>query len=394
LGGAPYPQKTVGCTYPAFGAEGATPATNPSCGTPWNIDQDLDGDAIHNASDNCPTTPNWRQKDSNADAVGDACQATVTAANGAWVERPEHDHDDFCANPTTIGGTTTPSTICYAATAHAAGVATGVPGSGVAQDSNDDGFPDALVVPGHSFADKNSDSDNDGCSDNAEVTGGAAVGCGSGFGVADGALPSTQCGVGVATCLNAKKVNTNGALDNCGGALADCMDGKKDAAGSPAGQDWRDLAPGYVFAGLPGLNPNGGGAPDSDGDGCNNRRESLASILDGGGSPGGVARTALSKWDVYDVDIPSGVGGTRNKIIDIGDTLGILLWIGASSGDPLTPNANGNTYAGDKNLDGIENSEIWDRRQGDPTTKAPNGVIDIGDALANLLEIGTDCSSA
>src|SRR5205085_8903678 len=161
------------------------------------------GDSYANWFDNCPTTYNPDQIDQNSDGVGDACQLTVNTATGPRPPRPLHDHDDFCDTPTTVGGTLSPSTTCYANTAHIAGTATGVLTGGLAQDSNDDGFPDNLQLAGaFNLTDKNSDSDWDGCSDFSEVSQSAAnSACGNSFGVASGANPGLECGVGFATCL-------------------------------------------------------------------------------------------------------------------------------------------------------------------------------------------------
>src|SRR5205807_535957 len=66
------------------------------------------------------------------------------------------------------------------------------------------------------LTDKNSDADWDGCSDYSEVSQTAAnSACGASFGVASGANPGLECGVGIAVCLNPKKSNTNGG-NECG----------------------------------------------------------------------------------------------------------------------------------------------------------------------------------
>lgn len=50
--------------------------------------EDLDGDGVGDASDNCPTTPNTNQADGDHDGVGDACDACPSGADG--------DHDGVC----------------------------------------------------------------------------------------------------------------------------------------------------------------------------------------------------------------------------------------------------------------------------------------------------------
>jgi hypothetical protein len=41
---------------------------------------DLDGDGVANASDNCPSNPNAAQEDSDADGHGDPCDCSYTAS--------------------------------------------------------------------------------------------------------------------------------------------------------------------------------------------------------------------------------------------------------------------------------------------------------------------------
>jgi len=234
----PYPTGTSNCAFVNPGSTSTSPLVPPlnpnvaapatytengdtkndyvKCTSTWLPDQDIDGDNFANFFDNCPTTYNPDQIDQNSDGVGDACQTTVNTAAGPRPPRPLHDHDDFCDNATTVGGVTSPATTCYANATHGAGVINGALTSGLAQDSNDDGFPDYLVGAGFTLTDKNSDSDGDGCSDLSEVSQTAFFGaCGSSFGVASGANPGLECGVGIAICLNPKKSNTNGNND-CG----------------------------------------------------------------------------------------------------------------------------------------------------------------------------------
>jgi len=408
----PYPTDSNGCNY--VGGAGGSPATytengdlkneHVTCTTPWLPDQDVDGDAYANFFDNCPTTYNPQQIDTNSDGVGDACQVLTNTAAGPRPQRPLHDHDDFCDNATAVGGSVTPSTTCYASTAHAAGVTTGLLTGGVAQDSNDDGFADNIQLAGaFNLTDKNSDSDWDGCPDYSEVAQTAAnSACGASKGVASVVGPGTECGAGIAICLNPKLANTTGANDcvsylpsfaiggpNSVADAAHCTDGGKDDPNGIA--DARDIAADATQQDIPASsNPNGGDA-DTDLDGCSNRREVLAAapIANGGG------RDPLNKWDFFDVETNNGGVLSHNKVVNISDTIAILQYIGTSSANPNTPNAAPNlkTYGGDDNNDGVSNGLTFDRSPNGSFTGPPSGAVTIADAISNLNQIGANCST-
>ncbi len=483
--GPNYPTKEAGCSYTDAGGSPATysedgdlKSTHVTCaGTAWKPDQDIDGDGWANWFDNCPTVYNPEQTDVNADGIGDACQVLVNTAAGPRPPRPLHDHDDFCDAATTVGGITAPGTTCFASVPHAAGTTGSTPTAGIAQDSNDDGFPDFLVVPGFSFGDKNSDSDWDGCPDYSEVSQTASgSACGPSYGVASvpNAYPNTvgrQCGVGITTCLNPKLPNTSGG-NECGSGppitgggatvtynsqtmtdtsknflwnslvgktitsgassgtigsntatgvsltgnwtgatpgpgdaytiapgggiylpphtiqdAAHCVDGgKDDPNGSP---DAQDIGLDFSQQDIPGTgNPNGGNA-DSDGDGCTNRHEVLPNTPKA--NAGG--RDPINKWDFYDVDTNNNGTVGKNRAISIQDTIAILQYIGVSSANPTVQNANGKTYAGDDNQDGISNAITFDRSPAGVLTGPPSGAVSIADAVSNENQIGANCST-
>ena len=60
----------------ACGHSSAGPDANPD---------DLDGDGLANAADNCPRTPNVDQHDEDSDGVGDACDVCRGTPPGATV---------------------------------------------------------------------------------------------------------------------------------------------------------------------------------------------------------------------------------------------------------------------------------------------------------------------
>lgn len=59
--------------------------------TSWKAVQDTDGDGIPDDQDNCPDTPNPDQADSNANGIGDACEAMPGDLNGdGCVDRSDY----------------------------------------------------------------------------------------------------------------------------------------------------------------------------------------------------------------------------------------------------------------------------------------------------------------
>lgn len=143
----------------------------------WDAGQDIDGDTYLNYVDNCPTVRDRDldddhvvdyQRDSDGDGVGDLCDAEPTIpGDGKGYPDPSpgtfSDYDELCDDPWTVGAPEPPyepERLCLKAD----GLATDW------NDSNDDGVPDYLVVPGGGvMADCDSDTDSDGLVDAVEA---------------------------------------------------------------------------------------------------------------------------------------------------------------------------------------------------------------------------------
>jgi hypothetical protein len=312
------------------------------------------------------------------------------------------------------------------------------PTAGAVQDSDDDGFPDYLVVPGFAFSDKNSDADWDGCSDYSEMhqpvgapcgglnvlnpnsapfvackvlidvgglinlTGGGSVSYSSTT-LADSNLslvPDALAGMQVTAAgsygIVASNTSTQMTLTTSwsqsvppagtGYEIGPCVDGNKDLDGNGV-PDWKDGAtdPSQQDNAI---NPNGG-SPDSDGDGCTNRREALPArpIANGGD------RDAMDTWDFYDVLTNNTDYLSRNRVVSIADTIAIMPYVGVSVANPNHLNSNGKSYAG-LTAEGSPSFEIFDRSASLFTDKTgpPNGAVTIGDALLSLNQVGANCS--
>jgi hypothetical protein len=101
----------------------------------------------------------------------------------------------------------------------------------------------------------------------------------------------------------------------------------------------------------------------------------------------------MNKWDFFDVDTNNaGVLG-KNKVISIADTIAILQYVGTNNVNPNTANANGKTYGGDDNVDGVSNGLTFDRSPAATFTGPPSGAVTIADAISNLNQIGANCST-
>lgn len=134
--------------------------------------------------------------------------------------------------------------------------------------------------------------------------------------------------------------------------------------------------------------------PNTDGDGCGDAEELLPNPDLGGD------RNPLDPWDFFDGPnptlSPSQPNGTRNKVINVSDALSVVMYIGTQNGGG--PNANGVSYNADVDGDGVWDGREYDRNPtltpGKPwRSSAPNGVINIQDALTLLNSIGDVCTS-
>lgn len=151
----------------------------------------------------------------------------------------------------------------------------------------------------------------------------------------------------------------------------DCAAGAPQGAGLAAGVGWAEQ--GLDF--------------DTDQDGCTDARE-LGSVPSLGG-----LRDPFNYWDFRSV--PTGSAFVRDGVIDIGDILAGVLRFGAS-GDPLgnpvpakplasipPPPAYHTAYDQGGGLTG--SAGAWNR-------KGPDGILDIGDILATVLQFGHNCA--
>jgi len=144
------------------GQDGKWNSAPPWDPTPQTNGQDVDNDGYLNYVDNCPTIANKDQKDTDGDTLGDACDPAPTIpGDGKGYASPFPgmfvDYDDVCKDPWTVGWPE-PS---------GGGQCGAIPGW---QDSDDDGVPDYVVLPGDSvLADCVSDSDHDGFVDAVEA---------------------------------------------------------------------------------------------------------------------------------------------------------------------------------------------------------------------------------
>jgi hypothetical protein len=134
---------------------------------------------------------------------------------------------------------------------------------------------------------------------------------------------------------------------------------------------------------------------DTDGDGCADSEDV------------GLGLSPKAWYDFFDAPVPArsdavGPNGPRNRLVDMSDVLGVLLYVFADDNGPA--NGNGVDYDSDKGVDtngdttadippdGLEDGLGYDRSPGLPPSGGadpagePNGVVDIGDVLAALAQ--------
>lgn len=358
----------------AVGAEGGSY----SSGFPWDLDQDVDCDGAANFADNCPVTYNPSQRDQDSDTVGNACDDPdengcsgdfsdpgAAKYDPCFIRSQGHDHDQSCNDPVDADP--------GAAEADDGGTATTCT---VSQDSSDDGVLDlaaAAVFPGApgGHEDINSDSDFDGCPDKDEVDGDAVCGMAG----------DPDDGDGVPNVYDPDSDNDSildGNEDRNGGGVADWRDSVVDEPQTASN----------VF--------NNEGSPDSDGDGCSNRREAQ---IDANGNTGG-NRNALNPYDFLDVPTPANggtgadgkatlsAGSSRNRAVALTDVGVILAYVGRTSS-----NNGAAYYNGDLNNDGRADGRQMDRTAGAGLAEnAGNLAIALTDVGIALDHVGDSCT--
>jgi hypothetical protein len=203
---------------PATGVKRWTPGSNLTFSFRLEGNLDADGDGVLNHVDNCPTTANQNQQDSNSNGVGDACE--VADADGDGIA----DSSDNCAGTYNPGQQNSDGDAagdaCDGCSTDASKIAPGVCGCGFSDaDSDGDGYADGpggsdataacgdvcttdntkhaasdVTGAGHcgcNIADTDSDGDgyadcNDGCVNNQYKTAAGTCGCSSFDNDADG----------------------------------------------------------------------------------------------------------------------------------------------------------------------------------------------------------------
>lgn len=378
-----------------------------------------------------------------------------TSLPDGWITSG-HDHDSVCNDPATIGGAgegDSSGSGFTDMTCNPANTQT-TPGA----DSSDDGVLNANtaapsgVGPPTGQKDVNSDSDFDGVSDYEESNGdGNCDGVGANgsrdsysvtAGVLDGAqsigpVTITLTGGGFNPDLSPKTTYTASAMTQAGrGFVVGALVGGTITvpAGTPSGPlpitantssivtvgggGWTTLPPAgstytisLSFTGLcwkydaiqnsnASLNPNGGGSPDSDNDGCSNNEEAGNTKASGGN------RDALYPYDFTDVPTSSSGAGfdttnpaapkgtlqassVRSKAVTLSDVSTVLAYVGrVASNYYYKADLNGDTFP-----DGLQ----MDRQPADATHLAtqPNnpGAITLQDVSVTLGQVGASCVS-
>jgi hypothetical protein len=128
---------------------------------------------------------------------------------------------------------------------------------------------------------------------------------------------------------------------------------------------------------------------DTDGDGCRDGQEAAMGF------------DPLDPYDFYDVPVPANAdptpNGSKNRLINVGDTLALLRYVGTFDGDGGTPNANGVSYDSDKMGPGTKAGLDYDRSASpapNPPWGAgpPDGAVSINDVLVLVAQVGLNCS--
>jgi len=139
--------------------------------------------------------------------------------------------------------------------------------------------------------------------------------------------------------------------------------------------------------------------PDNDRDGCLDGEEAAGALPPKPGATG--AYNPLAWYDFYDVPVPAypdmTPNGPKDQAVAMDDVLAVLFYVGTFDGDGGVPNPNGVAYDSDKDGDTSPDGRGYDRSPGplpSPPWDAspPDGAVAMDDVLANLAQVGLDCS--